>query len=127
MLENINRISILGGPGTGKSTLSNNLGKELNLPIYHIDGINYLENWIPRDKKERDKIILSKTNESKWIIDGTYKDTLDIRVERSEIVIFLDFSTFAKLRGVFSRYLKNKGNEKKEIPGCAERMNLTFF
>ena len=39
------RICIIGGSGTGKTTLANNLGKELDLPIYHIDGINYSENW----------------------------------------------------------------------------------
>lgn len=39
------RICIIGGSGTGKTTLSNNLSKELNLPVYHIDGIHHLENW----------------------------------------------------------------------------------
>lgn len=53
----MNRISIIGGSGTGKTTLANNLGKQLNLPVYHIDGINYLDNWQERDKGERDKII----------------------------------------------------------------------
>lgn len=28
------RICIIGGSGTGKTTLSNNLSKELNLPVY---------------------------------------------------------------------------------------------
>ena len=35
MLDNVKRISIIGGPGTGKSTLANNLGRELELAIYH--------------------------------------------------------------------------------------------
>ena len=42
---NVNKISIIGGPGTVKSTLANNLGKELNLPVYHLDGIHYLDNF----------------------------------------------------------------------------------
>ena len=52
-MENIYRISIIGGPGTGKSTLANNLGKDLNLPVYHLDGIHHLENCKERDKEER--------------------------------------------------------------------------
>ena len=64
-MENISKIAIIGGPGTGKSTLANNLGKELNLPIYHLDSIHHLANWVPRDKEERDKIILEKTQEPK--------------------------------------------------------------
>ena len=45
----MNRISIIGGSGTGNTTLAKNLGKQLNLPVYHIDGINYLDNWQERD------------------------------------------------------------------------------
>ena len=41
-VKNISKIAIIGGPGTGKSTLANNLGKELNLPICHLDGIHHL-------------------------------------------------------------------------------------
>ena len=34
------------------------LGEKKGIPVYHIDGINYFENWIERDKAERDKIII---------------------------------------------------------------------
>ena len=51
----MNKISIIGCSGTGKTTLANNLGKELKLPVYHLDGINYFSNWEKRDEEERDK------------------------------------------------------------------------
>lgn len=127
MLENINKISIIGGTGTGKSTLARNLGKELKLPVCHIDGIHHLENWKVRDKDERDKIILNKISEEKWIMDGTYKSTLEKRVQKSDLVIFLNYSTIARLKGVLLRYFKNKGKEKEEIPGCKEQMNWEFL
>ena len=60
MIKNANKISIIGGSGTGKTTLANELGKELNLPVCHIDGIQHLKNWELRDKEERDQIILEK-------------------------------------------------------------------
>ena len=59
-MENIYKIIIIGGPGTGKSTLANNLGRKLELPVYHLDAIHHLSNWEIRDKKERDEIILQK-------------------------------------------------------------------
>ena len=127
MYENIKRISIIGGPGTGKTTLANNLGNELKIPVYHIDGIHYKENWVSRDKEERDKIILGKVNNEKWILDGTYRSTLEQRLEKSDLIIFLDYSTLAKANGILSRYFKYKGKEKKEIPGCKERMNMKFL
>jgi len=121
------KISIIGGPGTGKSTLANNLGRQLNLPVYHLDAIHHLENWEVRDKQERDRIILEKVNEDKWVIDGTYKSTLESRVEKSDLIIFLNYSTLAKLKGIFLRYLKWRGKERGEIPGCRERMTWEFI
>ncbi len=121
------RICIIGGSGTGKTTLAQNLGKQLNLPVYHIDGIHHLSNWQIRDKDERDKIILEKVNEDKWIIDGTYRSTLQYRLNKSDFVIFLDYSTIAQIKGVLGRFIKTHGKEKKEIPGCKERMNWKFF
>lgn len=127
MRKNIKRISIIGGSGNGKTTLANNLGKELKLPVYHIDGIQHLENWVERSKEERDKMILEKVSKKKWIIDGTYRSTLKQRLDNSDLVIFLDYSTFAQISGVLCRYIKNHGKEKAEIPGCKEKLSFNFF
>lgn len=127
MLQNVNKISIVGGPGTGKTTLAENLGKKLNLPVYHIDGIHHLENWQKRDTDERDKIILDKISNSEWIMDGTYKSTLEKRVENSDMVIFLNYSKLARVKGILSRYIKHRGEEKPEIPGCKEKMDFEFI
>lgn len=127
MIKNVNKISIIGGPGSGKSTLATNLGKELNIPVCHIDSIHHLENWQVRDKQERDKIISEKISETKWIMDGTYRSTLETRIQNSDCVIFFDYSTIAKIKGILTRYFKNKGKEKPDIPGCKEKMSFTFL
>lgn len=126
MIENVKKISIIGGPGTGKSTLSKNLGKVLDLPVYHLDAIDHLENWKTRDSKERDEIILQKVNEAEWVMDGTYTGTLEKRVEKSDMIIFLNYSKLARLKGIFSRYFKFRGKERPEIPGCKEKLEKNF-
>lgn len=127
MKNTINRVCIIGGSGSGKTTLADNLGKILELPIYHIDGINYFKNWKQRDKSERDEIILEKIEEQKWVMDGTYNSTLHKRLEKSDLIIFLDYSTFALLKGVLGRFFKYNGRERREIPGCNEKISSKFI
>ena len=47
----IKKILIIGGPGCGKTTLSNKLSTALNIPVYHLDSFQFDSNWIPTEKK----------------------------------------------------------------------------
>ena len=125
--QHYNRISIVGGSGSGKSTLCNILSKSLNLPAIHLDAINYKPNWVEIDKTERDKIISMRAVEEKWIIDGNYNKTLKERLDKADLIIWLDYSTFMQLKGVLKRYLKERDSERPEIPGCKERLNYNFI
>ncbi len=122
-----NRISIIGGSGSGKSTLCDILSKELNLPAIHLDAINFNANWVEIDKKERDKKIIEKSLEEKWIIDGNYNKTLKERFERADLIIWLDYSTFMHLKGVLKRFFKMHNKERPEIPKCKERLDFNFI
>lgn len=124
---NYNRISIVGGSGSGKSTLCNILAKELNLPAIHLDAINFNANWVEIDKLERDKIISTKAEDEKWIIDGNYNKTLKERFDRADLIIWLDYPTSTQLKGVLKRYFKTRNSERPEIPGCKERLKLDFL
>lgn len=127
MQRTINKISIIGGPGTGKTTLAIKLSKITNIPKYHIDGIHRLKDWGTRDSQERDRTILDIAKKDKWIFDGTYHDTLEERIRRSDLVIFLDYSSAAQIKGIIKRGILNFNKEREEIPGCKERVNLKFI
>lgn len=123
----INRISIIGGSGSGKSTLAELLSPKFVLPVIHLDAINYNSNWIQIDKNKRDSIILKKINNDKWIIDGNYNSTLKDRLDKADLIIWLDYSTFAHLKGVFKRIITGYKKERPDIPGCKERINFKFI
>ena len=47
-------------------------------------------------------------------------------MKNSDLVIYLDYSSFAQVKGVLSRSFKLKGKERKEIPGCNEKLDIKF-
>ena len=122
-----NRISIVGGSGSGKSTLANILSNELDIPAIHLDGLNFEANWTEIDKNERDRIIVFKSDEQKWIIGGNYNKTLKERFNKADLIIWLDYSTLSQLKGIFKRFIKFHNSERPEIPGCKERLNFSFM
>lgn len=48
----ISKILILGGPGSGKTTLANKLKKLFELPIINLDNINYKKTGFQVIKKK---------------------------------------------------------------------------
>ena len=84
------RIIVTGLAGAGKSTLSKALAKKTGLPLIHLD----LEFWKPGWTAPSEEEWRAKNREvlagSEWIADGNYHETLTIRLERADTVIYLD-------------------------------------
>ena len=51
------KIQIIGFSGAGKSTLSKQLSKFYDLPVIHMDSLNFLHNWVERDRTEFNNIV----------------------------------------------------------------------
>ena len=84
------RISIISPSGSGKSTLAVKLGEILRLPVYHTDAL----------EEQTGKV----ADRNKWIIDGIRLSTLEKRINRSNIVIYLNFPIDFCIAGVNSRH-----------------------
>lgn len=106
------RILIIGCGGAGKSTLARKLGERLNLPVVHLDSIFWLPGWVEMERETFDARVLQELEKPKWIIDGNYNRTLPQRVAHCDTIIYLDFSRFACLYGIFKRLLTNIGKTR---------------
>jgi adenylate kinase family enzyme len=106
------KVAIVGCGGSGKSHVARALGDVLDAPVTHLDAAFYDDEWneLPVEKfaaVQRDLVA-----QEKWVIDGNYNSTLQIRLEACDTVVLMDVSTLAALWGVFSRQLRHGAGHK---------------
>lgn len=122
------RIMIIGPSGAGKSTLARQLGEIFNLPVHHLDTYFWKAGWIPTPNDEWDFFLEELIQNEKWIIDGNYSRTLDIRLKRADVIIFLDFSTWLTLYRVIKRRWMYHGKTRPDMnKDCQEKLDIEFL
>lgn len=121
------RILIIGCGGAGKSTLARQLGQKLDLPVVHLDSIFWLPGWVEMEKDAFDERVRQELRKDKWIIDGNYNRTMPERLQYCDTVIYLDFSRWACMYGIFKRLLTNIGKTRPDMgAGCKEKVDWEF-
>ena len=111
-----NKIIVIGSPGSGKSYVSKKLAEILNLPLIHLDNIYWQPNWQQPSHEEFDKKIEEISNEKSWIIDGNYQRTLELRIQKCDLIIFLNVSTRVCLKSE----RKRRNNKRTDFPDYLE-------
>lgn len=122
------RILIIGGNGSGKTTFSRALAEVLHLPLIHLDTLYWRDNWTPAPDEEFDALLLEELRKPRWIIDGNISRTLPMRLPYCDTVIYFDFSRLACLRGVLTRSIRYRGQSRSDMGGyCPESVNWSFL
>ncbi|GAA3803897.1 MULTISPECIES: DNA topology modulation protein FlaR [Amycolatopsis] len=120
------RVVVLGCGGAGKSTFSRRLGALLDLPVTHLDHVYWQPGWVPLPAGEfaaRQRALVAG---ERWLLDGNYGGTLEIRLAAADTVILLDPPRRVCLRRAVLRVLRGWGRDG-QAPGCPERLSLEFL
>jgi adenylate kinase family enzyme len=124
----VDRVMIIGCAGSGKSTLSQNLGGILNLPVIHLDKYYWKPNWVATPNDEWDRIVEEFTRKEQWIIDGNYSRTMDMRIARADLIIFLDAPRwFCMYRILKRRVMYHKKTRPDMNAECPETIDFEFI
>jgi hypothetical protein len=88
--EGMERVLVLGSPGSGKSTFARQLAATLGLPVFHLDQIYWNPGWVETPPEQFREVQRALVRGERWIIDGDYGATLEVRLAAAGTVVVLD-------------------------------------
>ena len=120
--KKMEKIIVIGSPGAGKSSFSKKLKNITKLPLYHIDMLYHKKDGTHITKEELEEKLKEIFKTDKWIIDGNYQKTLELRINECDTIFLLDFPTQVCLEGAKSRI----GQKRDDLPWVEEKLDENF-
>lgn len=108
----MNKVLVIGCPGSGKSTFSRQLSKMTGLPVVYLDSLFWNADKTHVTKEEFTVRVSQAMESGQWIIDGNYGRSLPMRLEKCDTVFFLDYPLQICLEGVNARL----GTVRPDLP-----------
>lgn len=113
---------IIGCPGAGKSTFARKLSDKMHLPLYYLDMLWHKPDRTTVDRNIFDEKLKEIVLKEKWIIDGNYGRTLEMRIQWCEAIFLLDFPVEECLAGAKSRI----GKQRVDMPWIENEFDEEF-
>ena len=115
-------MAIIGNGGGGKSSLARRLGRALNLPVHHVDSIQYQPGWTRTPETECDRRLDTLVSGRRWIIDGFGGDeVIERRLHAADAVVFVDFPLWVHYWWAAKRQWRSRKGQRSELPpDCPE-------
>ena len=124
----MHRLLVIGPCGAGKSTVSRKLSNLLDVPLFHLDKLHWRPGWVEGSKDELRQDLAPIIAQDRWLIDGNYGSTMDMRLTRADTVIYLDYPIPLCFWRAFTRVWQFRGQTRPDMTeGCPERFDLEFF
>ncbi len=122
------RVIVIGSGGAGKSTFSRRLSEIMGIEVVHLDKIYWLPNWNEPSKAEFEKILKIELEKREWIMDGNFKSTLEMRLEKCDTVISFELPRTVCIYRALKRIFKYRGKTRPDMgEGCAEKIDPEFL
>ena len=121
------RVLIIGISGAGKSTFARGFAARTRLPLVHLDREFWQPGWVLTKRDIWRPRVAALAAADRWIMDGNYGASLDLRLPRADTVIWFDYPRIKCLRRAFWRSWSTYGRVRDDMaPGCPEQFDPGF-
>ena len=118
----VQRIAIVGSPGSGKTTLARELAGRLDLTHIEIDAIFHQPGWEPLPDDQFIARITQATSADRWVSDGNYQRVArPIIWQRADTVVFLDLPKRTVMHSLLKRSVRRSWRQEELWNGNKER------
>lgn len=123
------RVLVIGSPGSGKSTLSAELARRYGFRYIPMDrSFFWSPGWRMRPRDEIRALVEEAISGDGWLIDGTGLNTLDLRLSRADLVIWLRLPRWLCVARLIRRWVLFHGRTRPDMADdCPERIDLKFL
>lgn len=116
------KVIIIGCPGSGKTIFAERLNKITGLPLYYLDAIWHKPDRTHIAREDFDKYISEIFNTSEWILDGNYNRTIEMRLQQCDTVFLFDLPTELCIQGATDRL----GKGRYDLPWIEKELTPSF-
>jgi adenylate kinase family enzyme len=119
----MNRISVIGTSGSGKTTFANKLAGILRIPHVELDAFYWEADWEPAPRDVFRSRVREAVGADRWVVDGNYSTSArDLVWERADTIVWLDFSFTVTLGRVLRRTIYRLVTGEECCNGNRERL-----
>ena len=125
----MNRILVIGvASGAGKSTFARRLGELTGIEVTHLDRLFWKPGWVEAPAEEFSEAQQQVVRNDKWIIEGNYTGTINIREAYADTIIYLELPLHVCLYRVLKRRIQYHGKTRKDVgEDCEEKIDWAFL
>ncbi len=118
------KITIVGNIASGKTTFARKLSKRLNIPVTHIDGVQFNSDLAIADMNQTRAILNQVQSQEAWIIDGQGPlDMFEGRFTLADRIVFIDLPIYQNFILLTYRLIKNIFSPRSELPAGHSELN----
>jgi len=114
------RVSLVGVPGSGKTTVGRRLAASLGVPFIELDSIFHQAGWVDLPRDEFRQRVRGALTADGWVVDGNYSAVQDLVWQRADTVVWLDLPRWLVMQRIVLRTVRRAATRERLWNGNRE-------